>query len=1724
MILNINFRAAIAVLTISSAVYYSSAFSPIPPKSTTLSASAVQPRRGIFQHGEPQRYIHSLTHQYLSSLGNGDDDSTPGGDQQQPVDDDFFDFLASKAADVNQGGSDADANPEIKQRRRDKMKQFLSNRLGGIVSASSGDDTGSGGDGMVQPIRFDGMEGGTSEPSALAVDAPTGSADSISSTSDHPSDLSQIDAAVFQFKSEVRQRLAEQRQGDPNSVPANAEEFLDRVIEEVREYNLAEAREKRAQDDIRAYEQQQRQRLDDATRDKSASEDPLVMEILSEAKGTADAIKADEAEVQSFREYERALREQVENADIGNAASDGEDVDEKALKIMQDLYDKRSEEPEEWNEDFPEWDTDNLEDGINEIKSALEEKAKDAAGKKVRPEDMKEWVMYRSIATRMAEETGQNEVDDEDVKSQLERWKEFQAAEEEMRREAGLTKGARMPFPWVDRLEMDDDDDSADGAPTPQPVDRRHPDDIRYDYDKQALQVLTDLMSKTTDPARQEKLRGEIEALKVDLQELEKKIFERGPWTPPQEEAVEEEFKGPVDISDIFGESPYVEGEEPSPSTYAGAPKEGVVAAADDFVPPPDTPFFSDSFEEDAAVDEELPVAPPPETPFFQNFAEEDDDAISDIPDVTSVSDESDESDEDVKSLGSLEEQKFRSMTRRAGVRSQAGEDELKRQWEAYLKAEQSMRDKTGLSGGDDPALLRSKVDYDVDAVVKEGGDIDADAILASIGQRPSKKIKSPSGSGGSAPSSVDNFDASAGAKSEETDDGYQQFLKYEQERAEQARQAQEAAASIDVSYSADDPESITESPDEANDDEDVIVYHKHSTTWDKTSISDQLYRSLTPEGSLRGDPEAKEKDKAAFEEYLKKEQEMRNQVESMDVPEADVMGKVSFSDDDEGTESSEEFVDLNKVDSYVDNALDSIGPRPEVRKRSRATPDYARVYTDMQSSDVEDEDDDENVPEWVKAERLQEAERKKAAFEASGNDDEDAYLDEFDYEKKEQQAAEFERETSTSTDIDIGEIFGRDYYGPGDEPDDFYSLDKGRGASTFSSFEKRKKTLLEYTELSVAELNSLIEYKESESGTGASRYLKKVRQPYREFGAIFRLEGLLVDITGIQWEAWKITAEKHELEMPKLEEVRTASAHRAPYAIQRIFYWSDDIFEVRDIAKTHEDAVKQVFSQWMEEQGVTYTPPEGPKSFDLFGVEEDGEASSDEPVASATMTTEPSGAEHSEAPRTDESTDAHEDIPQPSEADYIGMQFRSWKKASEAYGFTEPTVDEMQVAMYTGPEEAVQKAFGWTSDPETISNIVTVYRGAFRQETDLWAQQHQPEVLSKLKKQSSPQSAQEEQVHEEVSDTDGLSKEDVAEMQLFAWSTAAETHGYAVPSLEDIQLASWVSPDEAVQRVYGWTDDYSKVQNIASTYREAMKKISDIYIKKKNIHVAAAPKTSAPQETGPRAPTQDDIMRLQLEAWAQTAQKFSHEAPSIDDVQLAAFAGPDEAVRRVFKWTDDAAKTNEIIVAYKDITRTLSQELMSRFGQGVGSSQISASSSASEADEEADLPLFQLQDGAVDWIQSLLDVELPCAVVSHLDQELLDVILEQTGLDRLFPQDKRVSASNFYASQSQEFLGAALRLERRPDYCAVFDTTPSSSAAAHEVDMQSVSRIGSYKNYDLLSADLTFKYFTQLQTQVLRGLFTDTKLDEPQTEIQDIKPETRTTTTKTRFWEEGDR
>lgn len=126
----------------------------------------------------------------------------------------------------------------------------------------------------------------------------------------------------------------------------------------------------------------------------------------------------------------------------------------------------------------------------------------------------------------------------------------------------------------------------------------------------------------------------------------------------------------------------------------------------------------------------------------------------------------------------------------------------------------------------------------------------------------------------------------------------------------------------------------------------------------------------------------------------------------------------------------------------------------------------------------------------------------------------------------------------------------------------------------------------------------------------------------------------------------------------------------------------------------------------------------------------------------------------------------------------------------------------------------------------------------------------------------------------------------------------------------------------------------------------------------------------------------------------------------------------------------------------------------------------------------------------------------MPCAVVSHLDDAQLDLILERTGLDEYFPPDKRVSSRSNYLSERSELLGAALRVEQRPDQCIVFDNTPRSATVAHEICMKSVSFVNHYARYELLTADLAVGSASDVNLRSLVKLFDKREDLEPLLEL----------------------
>lgn len=146
-------------------------------------------------------------------------------------------------------------------------------------------------------------------------------------------------------------------------------------------------------------------------------------------------------------------------------------------------------------------------------------------------------------------------------------------------------------------------------------------------------------------------------------------------------------------------------------------------------------------------------------------------------------------------------------------------------------------------------------------------------------------------------------------------------------------------------------------------------------------------------------------------------------------------------------------------------------------------------------------------------------------------------------------------------------------------------------------------------------------------------------------------------------------------------------------------------------------------------------------------------------------------------------------------------------------------------------------------------------------------------------------------------------------------------------------------------------------------------------------------------------------------------------------------------------------------------------------------------------------LPLADLFVGFNCIINSdtLQDVEMPCAVVSHLDSDQLDAVLTATGLAEYFPPDKRVSSDSGYSSERSEILGAALRVEQHPDKCVIFDNTPHSANEAHEVHMKSVSLVDHYVRYELLTADLSVAYARDLD------LISFTKLFDVRSDLEPI-------------------
>ncbi|CAN0919887.1 5-amino-6-(5-phospho-D-ribitylamino)uracil phosphatase, chloroplastic [Linum grandiflorum] len=112
----------------------------------------------------------------------------------------------------------------------------------------------------------------------------------------------------------------------------------------------------------------------------------------------------------------------------------------------------------------------------------------------------------------------------------------------------------------------------------------------------------------------------------------------------------------------------------------------------------------------------------------------------------------------------------------------------------------------------------------------------------------------------------------------------------------------------------------------------------------------------------------------------------------------------------------------------------------------------------------------------------------------------------------------------------------------------------------------------------------------------------------------------------------------------------------------------------------------------------------------------------------------------------------------------------------------------------------------------------------------------------------------------------------------------------------------------------------------------------------------------------------------------------------------------------------------------------------------------------------------------------------IPCVVVSSRDRISTVKSLERMGLKKYF--QAIVSKEDGMESIAHRFLSAAVKLDRKPSKCVVFEDDPRGVTAAHNCTMMAVALIGVHPAYELVQADLAVVIYNELLVINLRRLY----------------------------------
>ncbi|KAF9595555.1 hypothetical protein IFM89_000692 [Coptis chinensis] len=201
------------------------------------------------------------------------------------------------------------------------------------------------------------------------------------------------------------------------------------------------------------------------------------------------------------------------------------------------------------------------------------------------------------------------------------------------------------------------------------------------------------------------------------------------------------------------------------------------------------------------------------------------------------------------------------------------------------------------------------------------------------------------------------------------------------------------------------------------------------------------------------------------------------------------------------------------------------------------------------------------------------------------------------------------------------------------------------------------------------------------------------------------------------------------------------------------------------------------------------------------------------------------------------------------------------------------------------------------------------------------------------------------------------------------------------------------------------------------------------------------------------------DSRTLKLNSWKQLAHEEGKDIPEHGDVQRSIlYQGSDHVLRKVLFWGEGES---EVVRLKSRLSQLYCDNL---------------------------LQLTTPMEGVKEWLDAVSKARIPCALVSCLDRKYLVDTLRQMGLNKYF--QAIVTEEDGMESMAHRFLSAAVKLDRKPSKCVVFEDDPRGITAAHNCTMMAVGLIGAHPAYELVQADLAVASFSELSVINLRRLY----------------------------------